>query len=97
MQKLSTLAISKNLELITNDRQPPKLANFKIIDPTNKPLVILLSWLLAKNKHIYKFADYYTSHGFDILRVSLTPWQLLWPTKGTQVCLFVTFIMIVLL
>ncbi|KAB0800075.1 hypothetical protein PPYR_07964 [Photinus pyralis] len=82
---LSSLPLSKNLELITKDKIRSNVTNFKLSTPLDKPLVILLSWLLAKQKHMHKFADYYTGHGFDVLNVNTAPWQMLWPTKGTQV------------
>jgi len=84
-RRLSSLELTKNLELITKDKLSTRVVNLKLSEPQNKPLVVLLSWMLAKRKHIYKFADYYVAQGFDVLRISISPWQLLWPTKGTQV------------
>ncbi|KAF2904537.1 hypothetical protein ILUMI_01638 [Ignelater luminosus] len=85
VRKLSTMQITKNLELISKENKNTQVENLKLSINEDKPLVILLSWMLAKGKHIYKFADYYVNHGFDVLRISITPWQLLWPSKGTQV------------
>lgn len=85
VRRLSTIQITKNLELISKEKKDGKITDLKLSTNEDKPLVILLSWMLAKGKHIYKFADYYVDHGFDVLRISITPWQLLWPTKGTQV------------
>lgn len=51
----------------------------------DKPLIILLAWLLAKPKHIKKYAELYIDHGYDVMSISVTPWQVMWPTKGTQV------------
>ncbi|KAF2884101.1 hypothetical protein ILUMI_22069 [Ignelater luminosus] len=85
VRNLSSIELSKNLELITKEKKTAKVTNLKLSTPLDKPMVILLSWLMAKRKHIYKFANYYTGHGFDVLNVSVSPWQLLWPTKGTQV------------
>jgi hypothetical protein len=45
----------------------------------------MLNWMLAKQKHIHKYATIYLDQGFDVLSVSCTPWQLLWPMKGSQV------------
>lgn len=84
-RRLSSLHISKNLELISKNKISSDIANFKLNATLDKPLVILLSWLLAKRKHVFKFADYYITHGFDVLKVNITPWQMLWPTKGSQV------------
>lgn len=49
-----------------------------------KPLVVMLCWLQARQKHIEKYAELYVDQGLDVLAVQITPWQLLWPTKGTQ-------------
>lgn len=53
--------------------------------PIEKPLVIMMAWLLAKQSHLAKYAKIYIDQGFDVITVATTPWQLLWPTKGTQV------------
>lgn len=44
-----------------------------------------MAWLMAKQKHLKKYAEIYTELGFDVMVVHITPWQLLWPTKGTQI------------
>lgn len=44
----------------------------------------MLCWLQARQKHIERYAELYTKLGIDVLVVQITPWQLLWPTKGTQ-------------
>ncbi|KAL4703353.1 hypothetical protein ACJJTC_013119 [Scirpophaga incertulas] len=31
-----------------------------------------------------KYASLYLEQGFDVVSVSCTPWQLMWPTKGSQ-------------
>ena len=83
--------ITKNMELISsdNDIQIDKSMPLHLTSPkfgeNNKPLVVMLSWLMAKKKHILKYANFYMDQGFDVLSVSITPWQLLWPVKGTQV------------
>lgn len=92
VRNLSSLELSKNLELISKETKTTKVTDLKLSTPLDKPMVILLSWLMAKRKHIYKFANYYTGHGFDVLNVSVSPWQLLWPTKGTQVCNLTSFV-----
>lgn len=40
---------------------------------------------MAKPKHIKKYAELYIDHGYDVMTVNVTPWQVMWPTKGTQV------------
>lgn len=44
----------------------------------------MLCWLQARQKHVEKYAKLYVDLGMDVLAVQITPWQLLWPTKGTQ-------------
>lgn len=51
----------------------------------DKPLVVVLSWLNSKQKHLSKYAQVYMDQGFDVLVAQITPWQLLWPVKGSQV------------
>lgn len=54
-------------------------------DVDEKPLVVILSWLQSKQKHLSKYAKVYMDQGFDVLVAQITPWQLLWPVKGSQV------------
>lgn len=51
----------------------------------DKPLVVLLQWLMAKPHIIKKYAKLYIDQGYDVLAVTVTPWQVMWPTKGIQV------------
>ncbi|XP_053974774.1 transmembrane protein 53-B isoform X2 [Hylaeus volcanicus] len=64
----------------TTDGQIQNLKNAE-----RRPLLIMLSWLLANRKHITKFLNLYTEQGFDVALVSTTPWQLLWPISGSRV------------
>ncbi|XP_034478397.1 uncharacterized protein LOC117784699 isoform X2 [Drosophila innubila] len=84
---LSSKDITKNMTLYTNNKAnievDPKTLAFK--KPTGNPLVLMMAWLMAKQKHLKKYAQIYTEMGFDVMVVHITPWQLLWPTKGTQV------------
>ncbi|KAJ8927179.1 hypothetical protein NQ314_020455 [Rhamnusium bicolor] len=84
VRSISCLEITKNLSLLSTQKKD-KVKDFKLEKPEDKPLVVLLSWLMARRKHIYKYADIYLQNGFDVLNVSISPWQLLWPAKGTQV------------
>lgn len=84
-RSFSRLEITKNLALISRDKINSKVTNLKLHDQTGRPCVLLLSWLMAKRKHMMKFVDYYLNKDCDVLCINVTPWQLLWPTKGTQV------------
>lgn len=92
-RRFSKQTLSKNLELLTSS--PVKLTNVKLdgqltttlIDTDHhRPLVVMLAWMLARHKHLAKYAQIYLKRGYDVLTVSITPWQLLWPMKGCQVC-----------
>lgn len=47
-------------------------------------LVILLSWLEAKEKHIEKYRQFYLERGFDVLNVKTSPLDLLLPNHGAR-------------
>ncbi|XP_055919508.1 uncharacterized protein LOC129951408 isoform X1 [Eupeodes corollae] len=85
-RSIITRDITKNMTFFTECTDKiewdSKTLTFK--KPTGNPLVLIMSWLLAKQKHLRKYAEIYTELGFDVLVVHITPWQLLWPTKGTQ-------------
>lgn len=85
MRFISSVEITKNISLISNEKKSCKVINMQLDTPQERPLMVMLSWLMAKKKHVYKYADIYLKHDFDVLNVNISPWQLLWPTKGTQV------------
>ncbi|ESO08874.1 hypothetical protein HELRODRAFT_168792 [Helobdella robusta] len=65
--------LSSNLTLVKSSLQQHDNSQ------VNKPVVILYSWLLAKNRHINKCSDIYLDRGFDVLQVKVSPRQVLWP------------------
>ncbi|KAK0167311.1 hypothetical protein PV327_004728 [Microctonus hyperodae] len=81
----STHHVTKNIEVICPD-EPLTLE--KPTGPaytTDRPLLVLLSWMLAKKSHVMKYANLYLEQGFDVVTVNVTPWQFMWPIKGTRV------------
>ncbi|XP_056631456.1 uncharacterized protein LOC130441692 [Diorhabda sublineata] len=82
---LSSVELTKNLSIISNEKINSKITDLKIEQPQDKPLLIMLSWLMAKKRYIYKYADIYLNQGFDVLNININPWQLMWPTNGSQV------------
>lgn len=85
---LSTHRLTKNIELLTEDNNLPIVKAPEIlINPNteNRPLLVLLCWLLSKRAHIMKYVNFYMEQGFDVVTVSMTPWQLMWPGKGSRV------------
>lgn len=86
-RKLSTQPITKNLFLITEEkREIVKDPNTLFLKQNSgdRPLVVVISWLHSKQKHLMKYAQLYVDQGFDVLITQITPWQLLWPSSGTQ-------------
>ncbi|XP_041969807.1 uncharacterized protein LOC121726483 [Aricia agestis] len=81
-----TQDITKNMQFISNDKTKittdPK--TMKMDKQTSRPTCIMINWLLARQKHVMKYANLYLGRGFDVLSVSCTPWQLMWPMKGSQ-------------
>lgn len=84
-RKIHYLNVTKNIQLLSSDKKSAKVVDFKLTEPQNKPLVVLLTWLMSKKPHIVKYAEFYSERGFDIMAISISPWQLLWPARGTQV------------
>lgn len=78
--------ITKNIQYISNEKL--KLTadpnTMKLDKQINRPLCVMINWLLARQKHVMKYATLYLEQGFDVLSVSCTPWQLMWPVKGSQ-------------
>ena len=54
-------------------------------ETTNRPLVVFLSWLMARETHLEKYRQIYFKHGFDVLTVKTSPLELIMPTTGSQV------------
>lgn len=51
---------------------------------TERKLVVLMSWLEAKEKHIEKYRQFYLDRGFDVLNVKTSPLDLLLPSVGAM-------------
>ncbi|GAB0090558.1 transmembrane protein 53 [Sergentomyia squamirostris] len=85
-RSLTTQEITKNIHIHTDEPKDVSTdhKSLRLLKPIDKPLAVLFMWLQAKQKHMLKFAQIYNDNGFDVVTVQITPWQLLWPTKGTQ-------------
>ncbi|XP_043482354.1 transmembrane protein 53 [Leptopilina heterotoma] len=83
---VSTHRITKNIELITQETpiQTDKFNSQGSIVSEDRPLLVLLCWLLAQRKHVMKYAAFYMEQGFDVVTVTVSPWQLMWPANGTR-------------
>lgn len=84
---ISSHHVSKNIELLTQNNRVISSKNIAqtLNVANNRPLLVILTWLLSERRHVMKFVNLYMEQGFDVVVVSLTPWQLLWPTKGARV------------
>lgn len=83
---LTVQEISRSLQLYTKDKNPidKDPATLRVGNISDKPTVLIFAWLNAKQKHVVKYAKLYMDQGFDVVVSQLTPWQLLWPMKGSQ-------------
>ncbi|CAG2117264.1 unnamed protein product, partial [Medioppia subpectinata] len=87
---LSTRMLAKSIALKQLNYQSSQLstidANCK--DSSNglksRPLVVLLTWLMAQDKHVDKYSNLYLEKGFDVLTVKTNPFDLLFPTIGSR-------------
>ncbi|XP_001870294.2 uncharacterized protein LOC6054370 [Culex quinquefasciatus] len=79
-------SLTKNLHFYSgSSRKWNKDAKtLRLSEPLEKPLVLLLCWLQASEKHLRKFAEFYQEQGFEVLVAHITPWQLMWPVYGSQ-------------
>lgn len=80
--------VTRNLELLSNDKLTIEKNAGKVpILRTEKsrPLAVMFEWISADKKHFHKYSDIYLERGYDVLAVSLSVRQLLWPTSGSQI------------
>jgi len=84
---MSVQEITRNLFLYTESHRKIEkdLKTLRLKQEAGgRPLVLILSWLQSKQKHLSKYAELYIHQGFDVLVAQINPWQLLWPVKGSQ-------------
>lgn len=58
--------------------------NEALAGTSERRLVVLMSWLEAKEKHIEKYRQFYLDRGFDVLNVKTSPLDLLLPNIGAR-------------
>lgn len=61
-----------------------QIFNEALASSNGRRLVVLLSWLEAKEKHIEKYRQFYLDRGFDVLNVKTSPLDLLLPNRGAR-------------
>ncbi|XP_062560468.1 transmembrane protein 53-A-like [Armigeres subalbatus] len=83
---IRVFGLTKNMHFYSSTRQnwdkDPKTLRLK--EQLDRPLVLILSWLQATEKHLSKFAEFYMEQGFEVVVAHLTAWQLMWPVHGSQ-------------
>ncbi|XP_058118374.1 uncharacterized protein LOC131286122 [Anopheles ziemanni] len=86
VRSLSMQEVSRSIQMITD--KPRNVVKdqqtLQLKQQCEKPVVLIISWLNARQKHLAKYAELYIDQGFDVFVAQITPWQLLWPVKGTQ-------------
>jgi len=78
-RKMKIHKLSKHLILhspVVENRSPSE----------KRPLVVLCSWLMAKQSIVDKYCSLYTDLGIDVLQVSISPADLLMPVQRAQLC-----------
>lgn len=76
------------MEFFAFDNQKISQSNsfqLQMPDQRKRPLTILLSWLMSKDSHVKKFVNIYNDLGFDVLKLRISPLDLLRPQTGSQV------------
>jgi len=88
----SCLVVSRNQSDAIATHNVTKQLTFYTIDSntnntpgTERPIVIVYAWLLAKTKALRTVVDYHASKGCDVLTVRTTPSQFMWPTKAQKI------------
>ncbi|XP_076053906.1 uncharacterized protein LOC143032774 [Oratosquilla oratoria] len=81
--------LSRNIEFFTASEKPlpdPKetIQMAKALSNGERPMTLLFCWLMSKERHIRKYAQFYTDMGIDVLKVRISPIDLLRPTRGSH-------------
>ncbi|KAF2359767.1 Protein of unknown function DUF829 TMEM53 [Trinorchestia longiramus] len=84
-RKVKTDKISKYMTLISPVNEDDTCTEAQKKEFKNlKPLVLLYPWLMAEDKHVKKYTRLYTDLGIDVLKVKITPLDLLRPEPRAQ-------------
>lgn len=87
-RNLHSVKFSKNLEFFSSSSELQLPKHTVQLGPAyaeqNRPMTLLFCWLMSKEKHIRKYAQFYNNLGMDVLKVRISPYDLLRPTKGSQ-------------
>jgi hypothetical protein len=82
-KSISLRHLNYQLSHISSSIESKEESNSSIY-PSDRPLVVLLTWLAAQDKHIEKYSSLYLQKGFDVLTVKTSPFDLLFPTIGAR-------------
>ena len=98
VMKVTSIKVDSNLTLWKVDTQsngssPPSSSpaskeslwrRVKSNDSNGRNLVVLFSYMLAKERHIEKYRQIYHRHGFDVLTITTSPLQFFLPPFGAK-------------
>lgn len=76
--------VKEKRELAAKNKYYGQSFNETAATASERRLVVLMSWLQAKEKHIEKYRQLYLERGFDVLNVKTSPLDLLLPTIGAK-------------
>ncbi|RXG70364.1 hypothetical protein Avbf_01003 [Armadillidium vulgare] len=81
-----THTFSRNLELVTVNKLS-KVKGLQVTDDnvSKEPLTLMYSWMLAKDQHVMKYSKLYLDKGINVLKIKISLFDLLLPTRGTQI------------
>ncbi|KAA0203844.1 hypothetical protein HAZT_HAZT002330 [Hyalella azteca] len=93
LRHFSSLRFNRNLEFFTPAEKPivtPDVkGSFRIEQSSpGRPLTVLLSWLMSRDSHVKKFVKFYTDLGFDVLKIRISPFDLIRPVVMSQTLQF---------
>ena len=78
------LKITKQLTFYSGDKSNSN-HNTNGDDGGEAPIVVLYGWLLATNKALKRFVDYYVGRGCDVLTVRTSPTEFMWPSRAQRI------------
>ena len=58
---------------------------FNSSNGTNRPIVVVYAWLLAKARALRSVVDFHASKGCDVITVRTSPSEFMWPTRAQRI------------
>lgn len=80
--------VSKDIELISNEKISLSKESGKvplIKSESDRSLAVMFEWMSAEKKGVHKYVNLYLDRGYDVLAISLSLRNLLFPVSGSQI------------